>query len=266
MVKGVEVFRNYFKEFVDNYVLIGGAACAEHLSEAGLTFRVTKDLDIVLIVEALNAKFVKHFWNFVKAGGYEENQKSEGARKHYRFLKPKNKEFPVQLEIFARNPDLLDLPAGTHFTPIPVNEDLSSLSAILMNDDYYEFTIKNSEIEGNLHRATTETLICLKAKAYLDLNARKAQGEKIDDQDIKKHKNDVVRLAVLLTKNDFFELPESIAVDISKFLKMLENDPPAFHDIGKAMGIPDLDGKEVINQIYQTFSLLVLIKPNVYYY
>jgi hypothetical protein len=71
MVRGIEIFRRYFKDFSDNYILIGGAACDEHMTETGLTFRATKDLDIVLIVEALNAEFVKHFWEFIEAGAYK---------------------------------------------------------------------------------------------------------------------------------------------------------------------------------------------------
>ncbi len=27
MIKGIEIFRNYFEEYKDQYVLIGGAAC-----------------------------------------------------------------------------------------------------------------------------------------------------------------------------------------------------------------------------------------------
>jgi hypothetical protein len=255
VVKGLEVFRNFFKDYVDSYVLIGGAACDEHISEAGLTFRATKDLDIVLVVEALNAEFVRHFWNFIEAGRYADRQKSESGRKHYRFFKPQDDKFPGQLEFFARNPDMLDLAADARFTPIPVSEDLSSLSAILMSDDYYYFTIKNSEIEGNLHRATPKSLICLKAKAYLDLKTRKENGETIDERDIKKHKNDVVRLALLLTGNDLLELSESIANDMRVFLDALENDPPDYKVIGKVMGIPDLDGQDVLNRIYKTYSL-----------
>lgn len=34
--------------------------------------------------------------------------KNEDERKYYRFMKPGNTEFPFQIELFARNPDLLD--------------------------------------------------------------------------------------------------------------------------------------------------------------
>ena len=58
MVRGIEIFRRYFKDFSDNYILIGGAACDEHLTDKGLNFRATKDLDIMLIVEALGSDFL----------------------------------------------------------------------------------------------------------------------------------------------------------------------------------------------------------------
>jgi hypothetical protein len=48
------------------------------MTGAGLAFRATKDLDIVLYVEALDAEFVRAFWDFVRGGGYEV-QGSESA-------------------------------------------------------------------------------------------------------------------------------------------------------------------------------------------
>lgn len=255
MVKGIVLFRTFFKDYSENYILIGGAACDVHLSQAGLMFRATKDLDIVLVVELLENEFVKRFWEFVKNGVYETQQKSEGARKYYRFIKPTKNEYPFQLELFARNPDLLDLADDTHLTPIPVDEDLSSLSAILMNDDYYKFTLNNSIVESDLHLATVETLICLKAKAFLDLRARKEKGTRIDEKDSKKHKNDVIRLAALLSADNSFKLPDPIHKDIEEFLSVLEKEPPDVRAIAKTMGLHSLDINTVVNQIEQTFHL-----------
>ena len=69
MVKSLEVFREHFCNYADRYVLIGGAACDIAMTGAGLAFRATKDLDIVLYVEALDAAFVHTLWEFVRAGG-----------------------------------------------------------------------------------------------------------------------------------------------------------------------------------------------------
>jgi hypothetical protein len=61
MVEGLEVFREQFRNFGDHYVLIGGAACDIVMTNAGLAFRATRDLDIVLYLEALDAEFVRAF-------------------------------------------------------------------------------------------------------------------------------------------------------------------------------------------------------------
>jgi len=255
MVRGVEIFRNFFKDFTDNYILIGGAACDEHLREAGLVFRATKDLDIILVVEALSPDFIKHFWEFVKDAKFENKEQSTGARKYYRFSAPENKDYPYQLELFSRNPDIFDLSEDTHLTPIPTDEDLSSLSAILMNDDYYNFTKENSNVEHNLHCAGTTALICLKARAFLDLRTRKENGEQIDEKEIRKHKNDVVRLAALLTADDSRKLPFSILTDMQHFMVMLSSEPTDYKAIGKSMGISNLYGDAIDSQLRSTFSL-----------
>ncbi|MCK4696455.1 MAG: hypothetical protein KAT74_11860, partial [Candidatus Cloacimonetes bacterium] len=141
MVIGVDKFREYFKDFTDNYIIIGGTACDIILDDAGFIPRATKDIDMILIVEALTPEFVKQFWSFIKRANYERKEKSEDERKYYRFLNPENKEFPMQVELFSRIPDLLDLKEESHLTPIPVDDDISSLSAILLNEGYYNYTI-----------------------------------------------------------------------------------------------------------------------------
>ncbi len=58
-------------------LLIGGTACMLVMEEAGIPFRATKDLDIVLYVEALNKEFVSAFWKFVKAGDIKIEKKAQ---------------------------------------------------------------------------------------------------------------------------------------------------------------------------------------------
>ncbi len=52
MVKGIEKFREHFGAYKDNYVIIGGVACEVHEDAAGQKPRATKDIDMILIVEA----------------------------------------------------------------------------------------------------------------------------------------------------------------------------------------------------------------------
>jgi len=61
MVVGLDIFRNFFQDHTDNYVIIGGTACDIHIEAAGFTPRATNDIDIVLIIEALDKSFVKRF-------------------------------------------------------------------------------------------------------------------------------------------------------------------------------------------------------------
>lgn len=88
-------------------------------------------------------------------------------------MKPANSAFPYQVELFSRSLGLMNFPEEARITPIPVDEDLSSLSAILMDEDYYRFTIEHSLQEDGVHIANIESLICLKSKAFLDLSQRK---------------------------------------------------------------------------------------------
>ena len=48
MVKGLDVFREFFAGHESQFVLIGGTAATLAMEGAGLNFRATKDLDIVL--------------------------------------------------------------------------------------------------------------------------------------------------------------------------------------------------------------------------
>ncbi|HCK98977.1 MAG TPA: hypothetical protein DHW42_02565 [Candidatus Marinimicrobia bacterium] len=222
MVKGLDIFKEHFKDYEKHYVLIGGAACTVAMEDAGMDFRATSDLDIVLYVEALDRDFVEAFWIFIDKGEYENRQKSTGKRLFYRFHTPRDVTFPKMLELFSRKPDSLDYKGTGHLTPIPIDEEISSLSAILLNDEYYDFIHRGKRNSDGLMVVIPEYLIPLKARAWLDLNKRKEAGENIDANDINKHKNDVFRLYPLLSLENRVVLPESIKADLSKFISQIE--------------------------------------------
>jgi hypothetical protein len=251
MVKGLDVFRNYFRAYSDRYVLIGGTACALAMEEAGVAFRATKDLDIVLCVEVLDKKFVESFWAFVKAGKYQIQQKSSGRKQFYRFQKPQEENYPFMLELFSRKPDALALADESHPTPIPVDEDVSSLSAILLNDDYYRFIHEGKKMVADLPVVGPDRLIPLKARAWLDLMEHKKLGENIDNKDIKKHKNDVFRLYQLLDSEMNITIPEVIAEDINKFVELI-----ALEKIDlKALGLADTKLEKVLIDLKRIYGL-----------
>ncbi|CAN7719924.1 hypothetical protein [Variovorax paradoxus] len=123
MVRGLDIFQERFAAYVDQYVLIGGTAATLTMEEAGLEFRATKDLDIVLHVEALTPAFGEAFWKFVEDGGYEIRQASDtGKPIFYRFQKPADARYPAMVELFARAPDGLQPAEGSQLTPIPLDD------------------------------------------------------------------------------------------------------------------------------------------------
>ena len=239
MVKGLEIFREHFRNYADRYVLIGGAACDIAMTAAGLAFRATKDLDIVLYVEAMDASFVQAFWEFVRIGGYEVQEKSTGEKQFYRFQKPTNANYPFMLELFSRQPDVLQVADGSHLTPLPVEEDISSLSAILLDNDYYDFIrAGRQEIDG-LPMVGAAQLIALKARAWLDLTERAGRGEQIDSKTIKKHKNDVFRLYQILDPTRDPEAPETVKKDIREFISRMRVEEVDLKSLGLRTGTRD---------------------------
>lgn len=138
----------------------------------------------------------------------------------YRFQNPENEAYPAQLELFSRAPDGIEHPEDATLTPIPTDESVSSLSAILLDEPYYHFLLEGRHSNEQLTFIGADRLIPLKAHAWLDLSARKEAGEQVDSKTIKKHRNDVLFLSGLLT-DDPFELPESIQNDMRAFLELL---------------------------------------------
>ncbi|HTV87347.1 MAG TPA: hypothetical protein VME63_18270 [Dyella sp.] len=220
VIHGLAKFAEWFAPHRDKYVLIGGCAARTIMDEAGLEFRATRDLDVVLVVEAIDAAFARELWRFVEEGRYELRMHSgEGRPCFYRFDHPKDPAFPVMIELFARKPDLLaPLEHDNRLTPIPIEEDVSSLSAILLDDDAYHFLMAGRiEIEG-LPLINEERLIPLKAQAWMDLSDRRADGEIIDSKKVRKHLKDVVKLSALLRADQVVTMPASIAASMQRFI------------------------------------------------
>ena len=219
MIRGLDIFRERFRSYAGSLVLIGGAACDDWLDRQGLAFRATKDLDIVLLLDAVDSKFVAAMRQFVEDGGYEVRQRStQDAPVLYRFAKPKDQSYPYMLEIFSRRPDGIALGDDQTIVPVPTDGGMHSLSAILLDDTYHDLIRMHSEASDGIYFATSTALIPLKAKAWMDLRARQANGEQVDARDITKHRGDVFRLAGTLPGEPGPPLPEQIRKDISSFL------------------------------------------------
>jgi len=218
MVIGLELFRESFRRFTGTLTLIGGAACDEWFTSQGLEFRATGDLDIVVMVEEVQPEFIAAMRAFVAAGQYQISERSEGIPILYRFTKPGRQEFPNTLELFSRNPEHFELAKGQKAIPVSAQLGKHSLSALLLDDDYYGLIQSHHDVRDGLWVANATSLIPLKAHAWLNLTKAKSEGETIDSKNITKHRSDVFRLAGTLPGNAGPDLPESIKSDLIGFL------------------------------------------------
>lgn len=221
MVVGIDKFAAHFQDFESQYRLIGGTATWLLLDDAGLEVRATKDLDIVLCVEAMTPEFAESLWEFIRAGKYEISQRADGTPIFYRFIKPAEVGYPVMLELFSRVPDIFPKGIEGTLTPLPLSESTASLSAILLDDDYYQFILQNGAELRGVQIANEYCLIPLKARAWLDLTERRSEGEAIDRRDINKHRSDVFRLVQLLNPSIVLPMNERIQSDLNKFLEQV---------------------------------------------
>lgn len=125
-------------------------------------------------------------------------------------------------------------------SPIHISNETVSLSAILLDDEYYHLLVSSATIVEGISVLISvlnlKSLIVFKIKAWLDLSARKLNGEKIDTRNIKKHKNDVLRLAVNISPTAKLELSSQIKNDVEKFLSIAKSEPVRLKDIGIRAG------------------------------
>jgi hypothetical protein len=231
MVVGLDKFRDYFAAFADRYVLIGGAACDLLFTDAGLPMRATKDLDIVLCVEVIDAAFATQFKAFLDAGGYQTWSTGDGERRFFRFQNPTDGTFPAMIEVFARPPASFDLPDSDRYIRLSVEEAIVSLSALLLNPDYYAALQDGREMRDGISLLNENLLIPFKARAYLDLTERRAAGEAISSTDIKKHRHDIYRLLQLIPPNRTVSVADSLKGDLRRFIAAIAQedlDPASF--------------------------------------
>ena len=252
MVRGIDSFRDWFRGYDEQYAIIGGTACDLLMTDEGLDFRATKDLDLVLIVEAVDAAFGRRFWEYVIAAGYEHRNNSTGEPEFYRFMNPQSKDYPAMIELFTRHPEAITLPPDAVLTPLPLEEEISSLSAILLNNDYYDLLKQGRVRVSDVTVLDAPYLIPFKAKAWIDLSDRKAAGEHVDSKNIRKHRNDVFRLTELLDRNQerLSSMPETIRSDMRLFIEKMITEDIDLKQLGIRGGRTKADILDQLSIIY----------------
>lgn len=199
-------------------------------------------------LEVSKAHFAGHEDKYILIGGTATDA---GQPRFYRFEKPADERYPFMLELFSRAPEGLLTDAESHLTPIPIDEAVSSLSAILLDEAYYDFILDGRRTLDGLGLVAEDRLSPLKANAWLDLTRRRRAGAEVDSRRIRKHANDIIQLSQLFTATTSVPLPPSIAADMRAFLSGIEQegtlDPKA---LGVKSALPD-----VLKRIAAAFQL-----------
>ena len=243
MVKGLDVFLSYFKNYTDQYVLIGGTACSISFAEQDVDFgRTTKDLDMVLIIEAQTKEFAEQFWKFIGDGKYRNRARSTGRPQFFRFDKPEDPTFPKMIELFSRTDYVLSSDNG--LTPLHIDDSVPSLSAILLNDAYYHALLDGREIINGVSVLRPEWIIPFKAKAWLDLQDRSG----VDSADVKKHRNDIIRIASEMILSPC-ELPDELKTDMTAFIRQFDVTEADLKSL-RLHGVKPDDIKDTLRKIY----------------
>lgn len=224
MVRGFEYFGEYFKDYSDCFVVIGGTACVYYLDQIMPDVRVTDDIDMVLILEAINPDFNKILLNFINEAEYKTIEKTDGTEQFYRFSNPKSDIYPKVIELFSRKPDMIDLTSLQYIVPVDLGDSLGYLSAILLHDDYYDLIKDHCTVIENVPMIELEYIIPLKARAFVDNTRRKDEGQSLRKDDILKHRRDIYKLALMLNPETKIILPEIIRQDISGCVEILRKE------------------------------------------
>lgn len=230
MVVGIDVFIEKFKDYTDCYTIIGGAACDILMNEADIDFRATKDIDMIVIMEARYKEFTKVLWDYILEGGYRFGWKNSDEVHFYRFTEPKS-GYPSMIELFSKEPDYIkDIPSG--IVPLHIDDETSSLSAILLNEDFYNFMLEGRRMILGASVLGAEYLIPFKMYAWLDLKDRKYRGEHVNEGDLKKHKYDVFRLLQIVEPEKKIETSGLVSEAVKRFLIEIREERIPFKQLG----------------------------------
>ena len=204
---------------------------------------------MILIMEDNFPEFASVFWEYIKEGGYRCGWKNDDNMHFYRFTEGKL-GYPTRIELFSRKTGYhLKIEEG--IIPLYIDDDTSSLSAILLNDDFYSFMMSGRKVVDGIGVLGAEHLIPFKMYAWINLVDRKASGEHVNEKDIKKHKYDVFRLLQIVTAGIRVESSGLVKDSIQRYIADISVLDASENRLLQ-MGLPfDRDqGVELLREIY----------------
>ncbi len=152
------------------------------------------------------------------------------------------------IELFSKGlNDVTEAP--NEIIPIHIDDDTSSLSAILLNDDYYQFMFEGRKVVKGISVLDAEHLIPFKMFAWLDLKDRKAAGEHVNDKDMRKHKYDVSRLLQIADRNLKIITKGLVHEKVKQFLNEISEEEIPFEQLGLPFDMNE--ALKYLNGIYE---------------
>lgn len=219
MRNNLNSFRETFKGYGQYYTVIGGTACLVLMDEAGLQFRATKDIDMILLMEDGAEEFCTILRNYIASGNYTCWVKDDMPH-YYRFDNP-TPGYPSQIELFAKRGEFsLD----SRIIPIRLTEDISSLSAIALDDDFYDFMRSGRREVDGINVLEAEYIIPFKMYAWLNNRSLRAEHRQVNTNDIKKHFKDVFTLLQLVTIGEKVTTSGNVRKAVTEFLAAIETE------------------------------------------
>lgn len=242
-------FAEYFKAYQKDYIVIGGLATAMVMNDLGFLSRATKDIDLV-VVSKNNEAFIKALLQFIHHGQYKTKERTDNPDRHnlFRFFDSPDLDYPEQIELFAIHDEDSAIIRDATIIPVDTPKFYPYLSAILLNQDYFELLIHHTNVIDGLHVATPSALIPLKMHAYNNLvSSRKG--------DAKKHLNDVIKLAAALSGEEKVILRGEPETDFDAFIPSLEAlDQHHVEQVLKAAEIGSLSKNDIIDVLHQVYG------------
>ena len=216
--RGLSHFQQYCKDLEDMYVVVGGFATVLLLDE-GLGDghgKATHDIDLVLLTTS-SVEMSQRIKQYVQEGKYEIQKGDKDQYHYYRFVKPETEGFAKEIELFASNENDLNLDDNQRIIPIDPEEGLYSLSAIMLDPEYFEMIKNNVSMSAIAPCTNTQATIMLKMSAFFDLRAR-------NDNKWKKHRQDILKLSLLLTGEERVQMTGKMMEHFESFITHLEQE------------------------------------------
>ncbi|RDB64300.1 hypothetical protein C1878_00050 [Gordonibacter sp. 28C] len=238
MVRGLDIFRKWFADYQSRYVVIGGTACNLVFAQYGAPERATHDIDMVIVAEAFDQEFYKRFVSFVREGDYRNKSKAD-KYVLYRFENPNMEDFPPKIELLSKRPEYLE-GIEADLGRLRTIDAAGSLSAILLDDEYYELLERGIEEIDGLPVLGLHYLPVFKIHAWANLTRDKTEGKSVHSDEINKHRRDVLRLCALFEPGTRVELPSSIVDEVLRFVEARPWDDNMMRNLGLRVTAEDM--------------------------